>query len=253
MLGSGLIGGDKGEVDGGLQGSTQFTLGLFGGFFEALQGHGVFPQVNAFGFFEFIGQVVDEDFVKVVAAQMGIAIGAEDFKDIIADIQDGDIEGAAAEIEDGDFFILFILHAIGQRRSGRFIDNALDFQSGDLSGILGGLALGVVEISGHGDDGFFDFFTEVILSGLFEVLKDHGGDFRGCVGLSPDLDFDQLLGPTYDLVGDDFFLRGDLIVPSSHKSLDGVNGVFGIGDLLMAGNLADEAFILVCKTDDRWS
>ena len=36
--------------------------------------------------------------------------------------------------------------AFGVRRGGRLVDDALDFQPGDASGILGGLALGIVKV-----------------------------------------------------------------------------------------------------------
>ena len=54
----------------------QFALGLFSGFFQTLVRHRVLTQVDAFGFLEFIGQEVDQDFVQVVTAEVGITVGA---------------------------------------------------------------------------------------------------------------------------------------------------------------------------------
>jgi hypothetical protein len=57
--------------------------------------------------------------------------------------------------------------AIGQRRRGRLVDDAQDFQAGDLAGVLGRLALGVVEIGRDGDDRLVDLLAEVGLGASF--------------------------------------------------------------------------------------
>jgi len=65
----------------------------------------------------------------------------------LGDLDDGDVEGAAAQVIHRDFAVAFLLvHAEGERSRGRLIDDALDFQPGDAAGILGGLALAVVEV-----------------------------------------------------------------------------------------------------------
>ena len=40
-------------------------------------------------------------------------------------------------------------------------------------------------------------------------------------------------------------------MPTAHEAFDGADGVCGVGDLLVLGLLADEAFALVVKGDDR--
>jgi hypothetical protein len=76
-LGPFCIGGDERQIDRRLHERGEFDLGLLGRFLEALQGHRVLAQVDAFGALEFVGQVVDEDLVEVVAAEVGIAVDAE--------------------------------------------------------------------------------------------------------------------------------------------------------------------------------
>ena len=39
---------------------------------------------------------------------------------------------------------------------------------------------------------------------------------------------------------------------SAHESFDGVDCVFGICDLLVSSDLADEAFAFVGEADDGW-
>ena len=152
VLRPGGVGGDEGQVDVGLHGGRQLALGLFGRLLQALQGHLVAAQVDALVLFEFVGDPVDDQLVEILAAQEGVAVGGLDLEDAVAQFQDGDVEGAAAQVEDGDLLVLLLVEAVGQGGRGRLVDDAQDVQSGDLAGILGCLALGIVEIGRNGDD-----------------------------------------------------------------------------------------------------
>ena len=79
---------------------------------------------------------------------MGIAIGGLDFKNTIADFKDRDVEGAPAQIENGNFFIRLFIQTIGKRRCRRFVYNPQYIEAGNLSGIFGGLSLTVVKVGG---------------------------------------------------------------------------------------------------------
>ena len=60
------------------------------------------------------------------------------------------------------------------------------------AGVLGGLALGIVEISGHGDDGLGDFFAEARFGVGLELGQNHRGNFRRAelLRLAVHFDFD---------------------------------------------------------------
>ncbi len=77
---------------------------------------------------------------------MGVAVGGEHFEDAVVQAQDGDVEGAAAEVVDGDDAFLALVETVGERRGGGLVDEAQHFQPGDAAGVLGGLALRVVEV-----------------------------------------------------------------------------------------------------------
>ena len=78
----------------------------------ASKGHRIFAEIDAFAFAEFFGEVVDELFIKVIAAQVGVAVDRENFKHAIADIKGGNVERSAAQVEDENFFVLLFVQAI---------------------------------------------------------------------------------------------------------------------------------------------
>ena len=83
---------------------------------------------------------------------MRVAVGRLDLDDAFADLEDRDVERAAAEVVDGDRLVLLLVEAVGERRRGRLVDDAHDLEAGNLPGVLGRLALRVVEVRGHRDD-----------------------------------------------------------------------------------------------------
>ncbi len=141
MFGSGRVRRDERKIDVGGDRAGQFTFGLFGAFFQALQGHGVFSQVDTLVAEELLRQPVNDFLIKVVAAQVGVAVGAQHLEAVVTDGQHGDVEGAAAQIIYGDFFVLLLVHAVGEGRRGGFVDNAEHFQPGDPARIFRGLTL----------------------------------------------------------------------------------------------------------------
>jgi hypothetical protein len=148
VLGTVLIGRDERQVDRRLLHRRELDLGLLGGFLEALEGHRVLADVDAFLLAELLGEEVDEALVPVVAAQVRVAVGREHLEDAVADVEDRDVEGTAAKVEDRDLLVLLLVEAVGEGRGGGLVDDALDLEAGDLAGVLGRLALGIVEVGG---------------------------------------------------------------------------------------------------------
>ena len=106
-----------------------------------------------------------------------------------AHFEDRDVERTAAEVEHADLFLALLVEAVGQRGRGRLVDDAGDFEAGDLAGVFGGLALGVVEVGRDGDHGLVDLVTEVGLGRLLELAEHLGRDFGRRDFLSPALTF----------------------------------------------------------------
>ena len=103
--------------------------------------HGVIAQVDAFGLFELVSEIIYKRLVEVVSAEVRIAICAEDLNDVVADIKNRYVEGPASEVKDSNLFVLFLLKPVGKRCSSRLIYDSLDLQACYFSGVLGCLTL----------------------------------------------------------------------------------------------------------------
>ncbi len=81
----------------------------------------VVAQVDALLLLELVGEVVDEAHVEVFAAEEGVAVGRLHLEHAVADFEHRDVEGAAAEVVDGDGAGLVLVEAVGERgrRSAR--------------------------------------------------------------------------------------------------------------------------------------
>ena len=229
MLGAGGVGGDEGQVDVGGGGAGQLDLGLLGGLLQTLGSHLVVAQVDVVLTLEVLGHPVDDALVKVVAAQMGVAVGGENLGDAVAHLDDGHVEGAAAQVVDHDLLVGLLVDAVGQRGRSRLVDDALDVQARDGAGVLGGLTLAVVEVGGNGDDRLGDRLAQIRLGVRLQLGEDHGGNFLGGVVLAAGMD---LLG-------------------GAHLALDGGNGVLRVGDGLTLGDLADQTLAGLGEADHR--
>ena len=102
---------------------------------------------------EFLRNVIDDDVVPIFAAEAMIAVGREHLDAMSFDPHDRDVEGAAAKVEHENRLVFIeLVEAIGQRRSGRLVDDLQDIQPGQTAGGDRRGAFRVVEISRHGDD-----------------------------------------------------------------------------------------------------
>ena len=246
VFGAGGVGGDEGEIDFVSLGAGEGDLGLFRLFLDALEGVGLFAEVHAVLAFELVENPVHDPVVPVVAAQMGVAIGGFDLENAVADFQDRDVEGAAAQVINRDFLVFLLVESVGQRGRGRLVNNAQDLQAGDASGVLGGLALGIVEIGGDGDDRLGDLFAQAHFGVGLELGEDHGRNFRRAelLGFAVHLDFhgDVAVGAGDHFVRDALEFLLHFAEFTAHEAFDGIDRVAGVGDGLPLGGVADQAF-----------
>ena len=154
-----------------------------------------------------------------IAAEVAVAVNCENFDDAVADIDDRNIECAAAKVIDHDLLIYFVVKAVSQSCCCRLVDDTLYFKTSDLAGVLCRLALCIVEVCRNRDNSLGYLLAQVCLSVSLQFLKDHSGDFLRCVGLAAHCDF---------------LICSDL-------SLDGSDRVVSICNCLTLCRLADKS------------
>ncbi len=245
-------------VDFSLLRRRQFDLRALGGRFNALQCNCILAQVETVNLFEFVDDVIDDALVEIFTAQEGVAIGRQHFKLHLAidigDFDNGNVEGTAAQIIYRNLAVALAVFVQSERQCGssRFVDDALYIETRDTTGVLGRLALRVIEISRHRDDGFGHFFAEVIFGGLFHLAQHFRGNLRRCKPLVAHRDpciaivgFGNLIRHQADIFLDFFFFK-----LAANQALDCVQGVFGIGDGLTFRRRADQNLAILLVRDN---
>ena len=189
--------------------------------------------------------------IPVVAAQLVVASGGSDLEDTVAELQDGHVERAAAQVEHEDLLVLVrLVETVCQSSCRRLVDDTQDLEAGDLTGILGGLTLSVVEVCRDGDDGLRDRRANLLLSVVLQLLQDHCGDFLGRVVLAVDIDDSAAVLTSLHLVADLRLLCLGFGEGAADETLDGGDGVLRVGDGLVLSGLADHALAVLAETLD---
>ena len=251
MLRAGGIGGDERKVDVGLGGAGELHLGLLGSFLQALQSHLVAAQVDAVVLLELVGQPVDDALVPVVTTEVVVASGGANLEDAVTELEHGHVEGAAAEVEDEDLLVLVrLVEAVSQSGSRRLVDDAQDFEAGDLARVLRGLALCVVEVCRDGDDGLRDGLANLLLGVVLQLLQHDRGNFLGHVVLAVDVDDRAAVLARLHAIGNGLLLFAGLGVGTADEALDGAHGVLRVGDRLVLSGLADHALAILAEADN---
>src|SRR3990170_4672564 len=112
VLRAGGVGGDEGQVDLRLGHRGKLDLAFLAGLAQALQCLAVLPQVDPALLLVLVGRPVDDALVPVVAAQVGVAVGGLDLGYAFAHLEQADVERPAAQVEDEDGFVFFLVEPI---------------------------------------------------------------------------------------------------------------------------------------------
>lgn len=206
--------------------------------------------------FEFVGEVVDKAVVEVLTTQVSVTSGGLDLKDTFLNGQEGDIECTTTQVEDEDVALTLglLVKTVGDGSSGGLVDDTEDVQASNKTGILCSLTLRVVEVGGDCDDGVVDGATEVGLSGLPHLDKDHGGNLLGCecllLALELDLN-DRLATLVDDLEGEVLHIGLNLGVVelASDEALCVENCVDWVHRNLVLRGVTDKTFC-ICEGDE---
>ena len=180
--------------------------------------------------------------VEIVAAQRGVAAGRQHLEHALLQPQQGEVEGAAAEIVDRVEALGTLVQAVGQRRRRRLVDQAQHFETGDAGGIAGRGARGIVEIGRHGDDGALDRLVQRLLGALAQRLQDLGRDLdrRARPAGDAQLHHVGLAAARLDLVGQHARHGMKIGGAAAHQALHRGDDVLGLVRQQKTGLVADQ-------------
>ena len=136
--------------------------------------HGLYIITNIYARFilKTLCEVIKQLLVHVGAAQLGVTAGGLDFKYTFAKFHYGDIQCAATKINNGNLqFFACSIQTIGEGSGCWLVHQSGNFNTGDMAGILGGIALIVIKIGGYRHYCFFDLFTEKSFCITFNFLQ----------------------------------------------------------------------------------
>jgi hypothetical protein len=97
--------GDEGQIDRGRKRRGKLALGPLDLVLEAAERQVVFAQIDTVGFLEAVGDVIDDGHIQVVAPEAAVAGRQDDLEGVVVDVENGEVEGAAAEIVNRDGFL----------------------------------------------------------------------------------------------------------------------------------------------------
>ena len=234
------------DLDAGVELGGECALGLLDLAAQLLDGAVVLADVLAGLLLEELHEVLHDAVVEVLAAQVSVAVGGDDLEDAVVDGEEGDVEGAAAQVEHENVLLAVLLvQAVGDGGRRRLVDDAHDGEARDGAGVLGRLALSVVEVGRHGHHGVCDLLAQVGLGDLLHLAQDHGADLLGREQLAADAHvrlgvlLDHLERPVLHVR-----LDARVLELATDETLGVEDGVLRVGGELILGGVADQAVAL---------
>ncbi len=224
--------------------SVRSILAASAALWDALaHGDGALPQVELVLALKHFEHMVDDAVVEVRAAEEGVAAGGDDLEHRPMQLQHRHVEGAAPEVVHQHLLRQVAPDAIGQCRRGGLVDDAAHRQAGQLAGLLHRVALVVVVIRRHRDDGLFDHPPEELLGDGASTLASTSAEICGSsVGLVAEEDGRFAPGALHDVVGEPRaqLLDHPAVELAPNQPLGAVNGVPRVDQHLVLGQRADE-------------
>ena len=210
-------------------------------------------EVNPFLLLELCGEEFHNRRVKIFAAKECITVGRFNFEHTVTNFENRDVKRTAAKIIHRDQFAVILLKPVCESRRSWLIDDTQNFKASNLSGILGCLTLGIVEICRNRNHGLRHGFTKIALGGFLHLLQSERADLRRRIIFAACFD-PSIAGLTLgDGVGDEahIFLGHRIIETTANQALYRKDGVFGVCDCLTLGRLTDQALTVLGKGNDR--
>ena len=184
------------------------------------------PKIDALIARNVIERNRDQKVIDVIAAQMGIAVGGDDFKDAFMQFENGNVEGPAAEIVDGDDAFFLAIETIRQGGGCGLIHQAQNFEARHAPGILRCLPLSIIEVRRHRDYRLGHGRAKISFRVALELAQNVRGNLRRRKAQFPQLNARDLIGVRIriDVFGEakreQFQFALNFRKASPHESLD---------------------------------
>ena len=188
--------------------------------------------------------------IDVVAAKVGIAVGGEDFKNPLLQLENGDIECAAAQVIHSNHAFFALVEAVRESCSCRFIHQAENFQTGQAPRITSCLPLGVIEVGGHRDDCFRNSGIQSRLGILLQLPQDKRRDLRGGKSLIPERHPNDILAALCNPERKKLEFIADIFDPAPHQPLHRIDTALRVVNQLLAGRVAYDELARFSKRND---
>src|ERR1700732_3687660 len=187
---------------------------------------------------------------------MGVAVGGEHLVNVAFaggdKVQDGDVKDPAAKIVNRYLAALLFVQSVSERRRGWFVDEAQNFEARYAAGVFGGLTLGIVEVSGNGDDRAIDWFSQKRLSPISQFAQNEGGNFRRRKHFVAEHYANDIFAVWIDAKPKKVQLALHIGCAAAHQARYGIDGALGLGEQAAACGFAnDDAAVWIEANDGR--
>src|SRR5437870_4581306 len=124
---------------------------------------------------EFPFQALEQKIVKIVASELVVPVAGEDFGDVAFDAYDRDVKRSPAKVVNHGGVMCGVAETVRETGGRRLIEDAHDFQARELSGLTGGVALGVRKVGWYGNDRLSDWLMQIAFSPFHQLAKNQRG------------------------------------------------------------------------------
>jgi hypothetical protein len=187
--------------------------------------------------------------VEVVAAQRRVAAGRQHLEDALRELQDRDVEGAAAEVVDGVNTFGGVVQPVGERRRGRLVQQPQHVQAGQPRRVAGRLPLRVVEVGRHRHHRADQLAAERFLGAPAQRLQDLGRHLDRTLDARHGLDLQH--ARRIDEVVRQVLHVGDILDAAAHEALHRDDRVARVARLVCLRRVPDLGPAVGQIADDR--
>ena len=156
---------------------------------------------------------------------MRVAIRGEHLEHAVLDLQDRDVERAAAEVVHRDGAAVALVEPVRQRRGGRLVDDAQHLEPGQPASVARRRALCVVEIGRHRDHRAIDLEIELtllakeFLGAMLQLAQHERGDLGRRERAPADVDAHHTARLSPDAERQQRGIAADVLDAAAHEAL----------------------------------